>query len=186
MSFRLLAADHNNLTLSILAFCVSLFSLGWNVYRDVILKPRFRVGFAIAKYWLRSRRSERSKVLPPDFELTADFELKVVNLGPGTAVVEAAVIKTRHATLTWQSAHIDKIEIKAGQRTILQIPRDSLLEDTKPLRIGIQDVFGRIHWAPRKNLENAQREYAEAKSASLAAGAKMIPCSSWSVENRSS
>jgi hypothetical protein len=36
----LLAAHHENLAIaiSVLAFVVSGFSLGWNVYRDVILK----------------------------------------------------------------------------------------------------------------------------------------------------
>ena len=53
MAPRLLAAHHENITIaiSILAFAVSLFSLGWNVYRDVILKPRFRVRFAICRSW---------------------------------------------------------------------------------------------------------------------------------------
>ena len=47
----LLAARHENLTiwLSVFAVGISLFSLGWNVYRDVILKPRFRVGLRIAE-----------------------------------------------------------------------------------------------------------------------------------------
>lgn len=152
MSFRLLAAHHENLTIavSMLAFAVSLFSLGWNVYRDVIFKPRFRIRFAIA------RGSSDSRMI---------FDLTVVNLGPGTAVVEAMAVKTQLATLIWSDAHhvvgVPK-ELKAGQRTVLAVhPRESLLEhQTKALRIGVQDAFGRIHWAPRKVLKNVQREYA--------------------------
>jgi hypothetical protein len=162
MSFRLLAAHHENLTISVsmLAFAVSLFSLGWNVHRDVIFKPRLRIRFSIAH-------------LASGDELVI-FHLTVVNLGPGTAVVEAMAVKTQLATLIWSDgSHVVGVpkELKAGQRTVLVVhPRESLLEQqTKALRIGVQDAFGRIHWAPRKVLKNVHSEYAErkAKSASV-------------------
>jgi hypothetical protein len=164
MSFGLLAAHHENLTIavSMLAFAVSLFSLGWNVYRDVVLKPRFRVRFAIYHWW-RDEGTHRAR--PPEYHLT------VVNHGPGTATVEATVVKTRLAKLvwSWNSNDVHKVpqELKPGQLTIITVsPTESLIEDTKPLRIGVQDAFGRVHWAPRKDLEKAKREYAQLKEKS--------------------
>ena len=37
------------LCISLAALLVSMFSLGWNFYRDVILKPRLKVTIKISK-----------------------------------------------------------------------------------------------------------------------------------------
>lgn len=105
MIIWMFAAHHENLTIavSMLAFAVSLFSLGWNVYRDVIFKPRFRIRFAI------DRGSSDSQMI---------FDLTVVNLGPGTAVVEAMAVKTQLATLIWSDTlHVVGVpkELKARE-----------------------------------------------------------------------
>ena len=131
-----------------LAVAVSLFSLGWNVYRDVILKPRFRVRFITHRGWLAAGGLETGKF--PTFDLT------VANLGPGTVVLETIVIETRARRFelfdgpeTLEGITVYAIgnsrELKAGQRyTIEVISNDGCLLDAKPLRIGTRDAFGHI------------------------------------------
>jgi hypothetical protein len=47
---ELLASHHETLTIAVssVAIVISLFALGWNIYRDIVLKPRFRVRLRIA------------------------------------------------------------------------------------------------------------------------------------------
>lgn len=88
----LIAAHHENLTITIstLALALSFVSLGWNIYRDIILKPRLRVRFGVSQF------------LFPDNSVTPHFlKLSVVNLGPGDARVVAARARTRPFFLGW-------------------------------------------------------------------------------------
>ena len=91
MSGWLVAARHENLImwLSVFTVGISLFSLGWNVYRDVILKPRFQVGLPIAEH--PSDMSPQGTPVPRWFR----------NLVVGAAVIERGGIKrgTRLFTL---------------------------------------------------------------------------------------
>jgi hypothetical protein len=159
----LLSAHHENLTfwLSVIAVGVSSFSLGWNVYRDVILKPRFRVRLRIAEHprkpvpwWIRN----------PNGTWVPYLELSVVNLGPGLMVVGAAVIKTG-GTVERVLAENLETRLEKGERIGIMLPNsDECVLDKKPSRIGIRDTFGRVRWVPRKDLKKVQREYGEEKA----------------------
>jgi hypothetical protein len=89
----LIAAHHENLTIAISTFALGLsfVSLGWNIYRDIVLKPRLRVSFrCLAQH------------IMPDGTVTAPFlQLAVVNLGAGDARVVAAKARTRPFFLSW-------------------------------------------------------------------------------------
>jgi len=52
-------------------------------------------------------------------------------------------------------------KIRGGSKIAITFPiaKNSLL-DTKVLRIGVEDSFERVYWAPRKDLVKAKREYA--------------------------
>jgi hypothetical protein len=51
-----------------------------------------------------------------------------------------------------------------GQKTTFSIPIvENFFMDQNPLRIGIRDSFNRIHWAPKEDLKETQRVYAEYK-----------------------
>jgi hypothetical protein len=45
----------------------------------------------------------------------------------------------------------------------VDLPVNDCVLDCKLLQIGVEDWFGRKHWAPKKDLEEAQRNYAEFK-----------------------
>jgi hypothetical protein len=165
----LLATHHENLTigLSIFAVGTSLFSLGWNVYRDVILKPRFRVRLRIAE-----RPSDITRQRPPEPWWSRNpngawvpyLELSVVNLGPGLVVVGAAVIKVGGTVERVLAEHLGT-RLEKGERIGIMLPNsDECVLDKKLRRIGIRDTFGRVRWAPRKDLDQVRREYVEGKA----------------------
>jgi hypothetical protein len=72
-----LAAHYENLSLviSALASLVSGLALGWNIYRDVILKARVRVRLEVGQYIIASGPRDRHRLW-----------LDAVNLGPGRGV----------------------------------------------------------------------------------------------------
>jgi hypothetical protein len=77
------------LCVSILALSASFLSLGWNIYRDVVLKPRLKVAFGI-KSMLREDEEHRLSEKGPPLLI-----LEITNHGPGGEVVcSGAVAKT--------------------------------------------------------------------------------------------
>src|SRR5690349_10687798 len=60
--------------ISLLSFCLASFSLGWNIYRDVILKARVRVRFAIVSLVSPGRSVGESERF---------LKIGVTNRGPG-------------------------------------------------------------------------------------------------------
>jgi hypothetical protein len=163
----LIATHHENLTIciSVLALALSFFSLGWNIYRDIILKPRLRVRFSVSQF------------LFPDRSVTPHFlKLSVVNLGPGHARVVAARARTRPFFLDWFNKELlstaihnykdpfcaklpAKIAVAETIDITFPIAENCLLDTPHLRRIGVEDSFGRVHWAPRKDLERSKREY---------------------------
>jgi hypothetical protein len=159
------------LIVSILALGVSLFSLGWNIYRDVILKPRLKVAFG-NKSMLREDEEHRlSEFGPPG------LWLEVTNHGPGEVVCSHAVAKIE--SFAFLSRVLRKFpyrflvpdhkhpynfppnhRMKVGDKIqlVFSYHQECFLAE-KPKRVGIYDSFGRTHWAPRRDLKRALREY---------------------------
>jgi len=156
---------------SILALCASFFSLGWNIYRDVILKPRLKVAFGI-KSLLRENEERRLSEMGPPM-----LFLEIVNHGPGEVVCSGAVAKTE------SFAFLNSLFGKLPYRFIVpdhehplnfRLPRRIAVGDKiqiifpynqecflaeRPKRIGINDSFDRTHWASRQELKRALRQY---------------------------
>jgi len=65
------------IVVSSISVAVSMFALGWNFYRDVVLKPRVKGSISISSIY------HGGKVLGPYLTLT------FVNLGPGKAHLES-------------------------------------------------------------------------------------------------
>jgi hypothetical protein len=147
---------------SFLALLVSVFSLGWNVYRDVILKPRLRVRF------------DASQLVGPDGNVGKPFlSLSIVNLGPGNVICEMPIVKNKpfyrgflgEATIatiihdfTNPLCAKPPFKVAVGERTQLTFPiADKCFLDDALFRIGIRDSFGRIHWAPKKQIRQARQ-----------------------------
>jgi hypothetical protein len=172
MTIWKLAAHHENLALAIsaLAFLVSGLALGWNIFRDVILKPRFRVRFEVGQYFIASAPRDKHRLW-----------LDAVNLGPGEVTIEMAVVRTKPALLAWfkkeESVSLlvneSRYELNSRLPTKLMVAKKmsvsfplekNCILDQNPLRIGVRDAYRRNHWAPAKDLEEAHRKYSELKA----------------------
>ena len=147
-----------------LSLIISVFSLGWNVYRDVILKPRLKLRFSL------------STLFHPTFsEPITSLILTATNLGPGsitcgmihlkTAPFWRRVIRrTKHAVLLHDyqnplSANLPA-KLQIGEKIQLMIPYEKncfLCEDVT--HIGIADTFDRVHWAPARDVRKARKDY---------------------------
>jgi len=179
---------------SILSLCLSVFALGWNVYRDVILKPRLKVKFYVAT------------IVPqgaPEFKKTA-INLSATNFGPGKTKVE--MIHAMYAPV-WRrlimrpitmvilpddsnpmNSHLNQwVEPGDTWTHILPYEKRCILGENVT-HVGVRDSFGRLHWASKSQVRDAIQSYrrdfgtsseARPKSASLptasanAAGSKI-------------
>jgi hypothetical protein len=66
---------------SILALLVSAFSLGWNFYRDIVLKPRLRTHIGIMNFFGDGRLGEPRLIVA------------ATNLGPGSITCTNLLIR---------------------------------------------------------------------------------------------
>ena len=151
------------LGLSILSLCVAALSLGWNIYRDVILKPRLKV--SIARIIVASELAENS----------VQLMISGVNFGPGkirlniirfmhSSLLKKVVKKWKHGVLIHDyrnpiSGQLP-ITLDVGEKLDLIFAwNEENICSTNPSHIGIADSFGRTHWAPRKELKKAIKSW---------------------------
>ncbi len=99
--------------------------------------------------------------------------ISAVNRGPGTANIRRVVyqvgwfkrlIKDRDKYETVEpfesKDHELPVKLDMGDRTEFTLPYESgCFLDLKPTRIGMTDIFGRTHWAPRRELREVAGRY---------------------------
>lgn len=146
-----------------LALIISGGSIFWNIYRDVLLKPRLKVRIQISGIAATIESVPKKSFI--DFTVT--------NHGPGNITCEAIIARKR-ALFRWLkprysfimpdytnrlSARLPK-KLDIGERITLLLPyEEKVILAYKPTHIGIKDSFGRIHWAGRKSLKLAIDTY---------------------------
>jgi hypothetical protein len=164
-----------SLWISLLAVGVSLFALGWNVYRDVVMKPRLKVDLAFATI----KRTEaggnplcalNKRRIPPNNPFVL---LEGVNHGPGqircSAIMAIGKDKDKdsmkrlgvivHDTGHEVSDSLPKA-LEVGEPIQLAIPLfDNCFLREDVVRVGIKDSFGRIHWAPRRTVRIMRKAF---------------------------
>ncbi len=151
------------LGISFISLLIASLSLGWNIYRDVVLKPRVRAGFQV------------SNIVGPGVPTRTFLSLSAVNHGPGRVTCNMIHVRTaplwrrllrrvRHGVIIgdWTnplSARLPRA-LEVGETATLLIPydRDCFLS-TGVTDVGILDSFGRSHWAPRRDLERARAQF---------------------------
>jgi len=153
------------LAVSILSAVLSAFSLGWNIYRDVVFRARVRVSCGIMSVLN----------IPGIPDRTQFFLVTVINLGPGSVTIEFP--QTKEATLwrrlvrrvkraipmpdwncplTSQSPRI----VEVGQKATFAYPftEDCILRHAFT-HIGVWDTFGRSHWADKNDVTKARARW---------------------------
>ncbi len=154
------------LSISIFSVAIAALSLGWNIYRDVILKAKIKIGFGVRTI-IQHGNPER----PEYVNITA------TNHGPGAVNLSMVQMKNsswwrlllrkeQHAVvihdytnpLSGQLPH--KLEV--GEKFDLLFPYDSeCMLKSGWSHIGISDYFGRTHWAKSKQVKEALNQWKE-------------------------
>lgn len=161
-------SDMSTEAIAIIISCCSIVmaavSLGWNIYRDVVLRARLKVKFGIRKLVGGTLPEPQDKVV-----------LSVVNMGPGT--IKCTMIHWRNTgiykRLTRKSTQGVLIhdysnplsgqlpcKLEVGENTDFLFPiDDDCILGIGVTHIGIADSFGRTHWAQRKEVLEAIKRY---------------------------
>ena len=148
------------LAVSIFSILIAALSLGWNIYRDIILKARVAVFFSVVTV-IHDSMPESPQYL----------NFSVTNFGPGSVTISSILVKeaqfwrrflrnVKHAIITPDytnpmSARIPaKIEVGDKIDLLLPYDKDCFLR-SHFTHVGVSDYFGRIHWAPKSDLKKA-------------------------------
>jgi hypothetical protein len=160
--------DIQNIAIGISLFSVAIasVSLGWNIYRDVILKAKVDVSFAVVAL-IHETLPER-----PQF-----VNFKVTNFGPGPVNISMIhakyapmkyrlLRKTEHAVINpdYKNPHSAKLpaKIEVADKIELFLPYNSkCLLNREWTHVGVNDYYGRVHWAPKKQLLKARKQWLE-------------------------
>jgi hypothetical protein len=151
-----------SLYISLAALVVSVFSLGWNFYRDVILKPRLKATVKI------------SKVVQPGRDWGDFIDVSAVNLGPGAVICNGILFRKKHSLRFWKKPKYfcitedytnplnprlpKKLEVGDSLTELFTYKKDAFLS-LDPTHVGVRDTFGKMHWASKKSLKEAKKEF---------------------------
>ena len=159
--------DQLALVVSIVSALIASLALGWNIYRDVVLKPKVVVSFSVVVI-LHETLPERPHYL----------NITGTNFGPGSVTLNAIVAReapfwrralriVRYALITpdyanQMSERLPK-KLEPGDKVNMLLPfdRECLLERAEITHVGLSDSYGRNHWASRKDTKKARREWAK-------------------------
>jgi len=151
------------IAISFFSLALAIVSLGWNVYRDVFLKPRLKVSSSLVR-------------LVSENGLNGNYTaLNVINLGPGHITLHAIRFENMNLidnllrrwrynggfiTHDYRNPHSAKlpIRIESGDSISYYFPLDELDPIWKNMsKIGVSDSFNRFHWATKRSLRELQK-----------------------------
>jgi hypothetical protein len=152
--------------ISIFSVLVAAFSLGWNIYRDVILKPKVVVTFAIKNIVAVGRAPS------PD-----NIGISAVNHGPGPLILNTIILKQssfwrrlfrkeKFAVLMHdlKNPYSSKLprRLEVGESLDLFVPFNENCFLKEPFtHLGLSDSFGRSNWARTGTMKHNRKIWAE-------------------------
>lgn len=143
---------------------ISAVSLGWNIYRDIILKPRLKMGFVLCE------------LLHPTFKKQMiTLSLSATNIGPGEIKCNMIMLresnwwrrilrKTKYAMLLhdYENPLSGQLPAKLGVGEavdlLIRYQPDCFLGE-RWTHIGLKDSFGRLHWASSREVAIARKSF---------------------------
>lgn len=155
--------DTAAIAISVVSLLIATFGLGWNIYRDILLKARVKIFIAIRNLYF-----EGAPPSPPYIGITA------TNHAPGkiilqsidlrdTTIFKKLLKKERFATVfhDYKNPYSGKLSctLEVGESLSLFLihEKDSFLKEQFS-HVGINDSFGRTHWTPRKSVKSLNRK----------------------------
>jgi len=145
--------------LSLTALVLSATAILWNIYRDVLLKPRVKASGGVRAMFTPLADQPMMVVL-----------IKAINFGPGDVVCTAIALKNSplwrrvtHRTKMWtivQTTPPTPHRLEVGDSVDFIIPYNakSFLGE-EFTHVGVLDSFGRHHWIPRRDARRARAQY---------------------------
>lgn len=151
--------------ISLISLAIAMFSLGWNIFRDVILKPKLKVIFGV-------RTVTGQGITPKTY-----VSIEGTNFGPGQIICQMIsgmnapffkrIIGKKeffviiHDYENPLSSQLPK-KLEVGEKINLLLlygeSDDCIL--TKPFtHIGLSDSFGRIHYAKKSQIKEAKETF---------------------------
>ena len=139
-------------------------ALGWNIYRDVVLKPKVDIIFGL-----------RLLITPGSDERPEYVVITATNFGPGSTTINMiqaknarfwsrALKKTKQAVilhdytnpLSTQLPH--KLEVGDKIDLLLTYDEECFLKEEWS-HIGVFDNFGKSHWARKRQVKEARERW---------------------------
>lgn len=155
-----MTASEIAIVISVVSVSIAGFSLGWNVYRDVILKAKVKVDIIVGTI-IQHGISER-----PEYII-----ITATNYGPGPVKLSmvqmknsswwrkllrkenyAVVLQDYENPMSGQLPH--KLEVGERIDLLFHYNASCILKEGWS-HIGISDYFGRTHWAASKKVKAA-------------------------------
>lgn len=136
---------------------IAFFALGWNVFRDIIAKPKIKVKFG-KKVLVDAKFPESHSSL---------IEISGTNFGPGNVTCTTVCAKKSSLYLRllrkeecyfvivdFDAPFGDRLpkKIEPGDRVSLHMEYEKEVLNTDFTDIGIGDSFGRVHWAKKQDV----------------------------------
>ncbi|QYY36595.1 hypothetical protein [Ruficoccus sp. ZRK36] len=159
--------------ISILSIVIAAFSVGWNVYRDVILKPKLVLNVTV---------SDITNTQKPEYSAER-IVITATNHGPGKT--KACLLWLRHSSVYKRLYYRIRnkpgygllnpqfedplsstlpISLDVGEKANFTFYRNSeTFLDSQFDQVGIKDPFGRMHWCKRKQFKKARYELRKAR-----------------------
>lgn len=148
---------------SLILACVAL---GWNIYRDVVLKARVRVSLAVVRMVSRGSSPQVGDRY---------VRINATNYGPGPVKIDLIVAQgaSFRQRLTRRPQHFVILtdaenvlsgtlphRLQVGETLTLLLPynRKSFL-GSEATRVGVADSFGRSHFAPTRDWRTAKVQF---------------------------
>ena len=147
---------------------VAAISLGWNIYRDVIIKPKLRISVRVGKVVRERPEQNLDRVI-----------VSITNFGPGKTRAEMLRLQVfswwprvllrqkRYGVVIFDyrdplSGQLPaKLDVGDKVDLTFRFADDLFLLNEEFTRVGIADPFGRVHWCARSEYRRAQKEYRE-------------------------
>lgn len=155
--------EYITLFVSFASILVAGFALGWNVYRDILLKPRVQVKYRIMRTTGGNKKGQ-------------DLIL-ITGLNKGPGIIKFAMIHYDKST-TWQrfcrkgeqgiiiydytNPMSSKLpcRVEVGDEVSLIFSVTETTSWAKEIhRIGLLDTFGRTHWCKKNDAREVREQY---------------------------
>ena len=156
--------EYYAIIISTISILLAAFSLGWNVYRDLLLKSRLRVSFLFVDIVGGGLPNSIPKI-----------SISALNLGPSpikldmihcqtSSLFRRLFRKVKHGIILNPDTDMSSplpCKLEVGETATFFFDNDAPFMKDDFTHIGVRDSFGRIHWAPKKYMRLARKQIKE-------------------------